>query len=191
MLGMITTQVLWGENKPNWGRTENETIWEAMKELKKREVLCIGIIESFYQAVLNIYLFSWTPILQNSTTTGINVGFIFTCFIISLILGTTVFEIVMIYLRVGFYNALSTGLVSLSFVFFAIFYVDNFMVRFWLLLYINGSSGFLNPLISIIKSRILVEKYRALLMSIFRVPLNAYVIIVLLFVRYMDPFDVT
>ena len=54
----------------------------------------------------------------------------------------------------------------------------------------NGLTGFYNPLNSIIKSNILVEKYRALLMNLFRIPLNTYVIVVLLTLRYMNPFTV-
>jgi hypothetical protein len=46
------------------------------------------------------------------------------------------------------------------------------------------------PLNSIIKSKILVEKHRATLMSIFRMPVNAYVIITLLALKYMDAFTV-
>jgi hypothetical protein len=191
-MGMVVTQMLWDENKPNSGHDAKEqgTFEGALNELKKREVLCIGIIESTYQAVVNIYLFSWTPILQNSSDTGINVGFIFTCFVITLILGTHLFEIFMLYLRADYYKSITTALFSLSMIFFMIYYIDNFYVRFLLLAAVNGTSGFFNPLMSIIKSRILVEKYRALLMSIFRVPLNAYVIIVLLCIRYMNPFHV-
>ena len=54
----------------------------------------------------------------------------------------------------------------------------------------NGLTGFYNPLNSIVKSKILVERYRALLMNIFRIPLNTYVIVVLLFLKYMNPFHI-
>jgi hypothetical protein len=188
---MICTQVFWDENRPNADSSRSKgTFLGALNELKKREVLTIGIIESTYQAVVNIYLFSWTPILQYSSTTGINVGFIFTCFVITLILGTHIFEIFMLYLHADYYKSITMAIFSLSMIFFLIYYIESFYVRFLLLAAVNGTSGFMNPLMSIIKSRILVEKYRALLMSIFRVPLNLYVIIVLLSIRYMNPFHV-
>lgn len=161
---------------------------EAFSELKKREVLSMGFIESIFQAVINIYLFIWTPILQNSTDKPINIGFVFTCFVIALILGTTLFEIFMIYLRSEYYISITISLLAELILFFLIFYVDNFLVRMILLAGINGISGFLNPLNSIIKSKILIEKHRATLMSIFRIPLNFFVIIVLISLRYMNPF---
>jgi hypothetical protein len=46
------------------------------------------------------------------------------------------------------------------------------------------------PLNSIIKSKILVEKHRATLMNIFRIPVNVYVILTLLALKYIDAFTV-
>ena len=72
-----------------------------------------------------------------------------------------------------------------------IIYFDNrFLARLIYLSLFNGFTGFYNPLNSIVKSNILVEQYRALLMNLFRIPLYAYVIIVLLTLRYMNPFTV-
>ncbi len=181
---------LWGENRS----TENilmgirTSFAEAFSELKKREVLSMGFIESLFQAVINIYLFIWTPILQDSTDKQINIGYVFTCFVIALILGTTLFEIFMIYLRSEYYISITISLLAELILFFLIFYVENFLVRMILLAGINGISGFVNPLNSIIKSKILIEKHRATLMSIFRIPLNFFVIIVLISLRYMNPF---
>jgi hypothetical protein len=192
IFGMIATQLMWDENKPNAESTTSfgTSFNDALKELKKRDVLSIGIIESLYQAVLNIYLFAWTPILQSSTDKGINVGFIFTCFVITMILGTTFYEIFMIYLRCPYYLSISLALLLEVIFFLLVAYVDQFLTRLIFLALINGITGFYNPLNSIIKSRILVEQHRALLMSIFRIPLNGYVIIVLVCIRYMGPFEV-
>lgn len=183
---------LWAENKSpeNLLKSMGKSFAEAFSELKKREVLSMGLIESLFQAVINIYLFIWTPILQNSTDKQINVGFIFTCFVIALILGTTLFEIFMIYLRSEYYISITISLLAELIFLFFVYYTENFLVRMILLAGVNGISGFVNPLNSIIKSRILIEEHRATLMSIFRIPLNLYVIIVLISLRYMNPFTV-
>ena len=193
ILGMVAIHAFWAENKPeeNINKGMIKSFSEAFSELKKREVLSMGIIESIFQAVLNIYLFAWTPILQNSTaSTNINVGFIFTCFIFSMILGTKIFEIFMIYLKAEYYISIAIGLLCELIFFFLVSYIDSFLVRLFLLASINGVTGFIYPLNSIIKSRILVEEHRATLMSIFRIPLNLYVIIVLVCLRYMSPLSV-
>jgi hypothetical protein len=61
--------------------------------LKKREVLSVGIMESLFLGTNTIFLFAWTPILQSSATGDINVGIIFVCFIMSMIIGTMLFEV--------------------------------------------------------------------------------------------------
>jgi hypothetical protein len=108
----------------------------------------------------------------------------------TIIIGTKLYEIFLIYLRCESYIAIAVSLLIQAAVFFFIYYVDSFLVRFILLACINSCSGFFCPVNSIIKSKILVEKHRATLMSIFRIPLNIYVIIVLVSIRYLDPFKV-
>ena len=59
----------------------------------KREVLSIGTMESLFFATNSIFLFAWTPILQNSIVGEINVGIIFITFIMSMITGRMIFEV--------------------------------------------------------------------------------------------------
>lgn len=164
---------------------------EAFKELKKREVLSVGIAESLTLAVQNLFLFLWTPILLSTSEGPINIGFIFITLVTSIIVGTKFFEIGIIYLKAGVYSILILVLFYLSFSLFMIFTTNNFMVRLVLLATINGSCGLYQPLYSFIKYKILDEKHRTLLMNIFRIPLNAYVIICLLSLRYIDPLHVS
>ena len=74
------------------------------------------------------------------------------------------------------------------FLLFITYFDDRFLARLIYLSLFNGMTGFYNPLKSIVKSNILIDRYRALLMNLFRIPLNTYVIIVLLTLRYMNPF---
>jgi hypothetical protein len=50
-------------------------------------------MESLFLGTNTIFLFAWTPILQSSATGDINVGIIFVCFIMSMIIGTMLFEV--------------------------------------------------------------------------------------------------
>ena len=192
VFGSIAIALLWDENKPmaNSKISTYTQFADACNELKKREVLSVGLIESIVMAVLNIFLFSWTPILKESTTSGINVGFIFTCMVLTMIVGTKTYEVVILQLGCGDYVSISASLVIECALFLLVFFTDSFRTRLIALSCINGIQGFYNPLNSIIKSKILPEKHRALLMNIFRIPLNLYVIIVLLTLRYMNPFHV-
>ena len=91
----IVIAVLWDENELQLKKSEDtkEQLKNAMKEFNKMEVLCIGLIEGIAMACLNIYLFSWTPILTQSTPGGMNVGFIFTSMVLTMIVGTKSYEV--------------------------------------------------------------------------------------------------
>ena len=192
VLACIVIAILWDENKPmaNSKVSALSQFAEACMELKKREVLSVGLIESIVMAVLNIFLFSWTPILKNSTTGGINVGFIFTCMVLTMIVGTKTYEVTILHLGCDYYMSIAVSLLIEALLFFIVYCKESFFIRLISLALINGFQGFYNPVNSIIKSKILIEKYRALLMNIFRIPLNLYVIIVLFTLRYMNPFTV-
>ena len=56
---------------------------------------------------LNIYLFSWTPILKQSTTGEMNVEFIFTFMILTMIVGTKLYELLIINLKFDYYMSIT------------------------------------------------------------------------------------
>ncbi len=186
----ISITFLWDENRP--GQNQNSTTLnqfsEAFEELKKREVLTVGIMESFWQAVLNIFIFAWTPILQHTTTEKFNPGMVFITFVMLIIAGTKVYELVCIYLKSNLYISLASGILVELIAFTIILMVpNNFMLTYICLGIINGMCGYYQPINSIIKAKIIKEKVRALMMNIFRIPLNLYVVSALLFLKNLDP----
>jgi MFS family permease len=191
-LASIVIGVLWEENAPLANNPSNtmQQFQEAVKELKKVNVLCIGLIEGIAMGILNIYLFSWTPILKQSTPGGMNVGFIYTSMVLTMIVGTKSYEVLIVYCNFDYYMSITGCLFIQGVLLFLTYYIDSFLARMLFLSLFNGLTGFYNPLNSIVKSNILVDEYRALLMNLFRIPLNVYVIIVLLTLRYMNPFTV-
>ena len=165
-------------------------IKETMREFKKVEVLCIGLIEGITLACLNIFLFSWTPILKQSTERKMNPGLIFTCMTLTMLVGTKCCKLLIAYLECDNYISIVVCLFLQGIFLLLTYYKDSFLARLIFLCIFDGLIGFYSPLNSIIKSNILIEKYRALLMNLFRVPLNIYVIIVLLTIGYLNPFTV-
>lgn len=191
-LALVVIAFLWDENETQISKDIStwDQIKEACKEFRKVDVLCVGLIEGIAMACLNIFLFSWTPILKQSTPGGMNVGFIFTSMVLTMIVGTKSYEVLIVYLNFDYYMSITGCLFLQGVLLFLTYYIDSFLARMIFLALFNGLTGFYNPLNSIVKSNILIEKYRALLMNMFRIPLNCYVIVVLLTLRYMDSFTV-
>ena len=139
-----------------------------------------------------MFLFLWTPVLIYSNPDGdINIGFIYICLVASILIGTSVFEVFIIYYKVGLYYLLSVVLFLIVVCLSLIYFINLFMVRLILFAALNGLVGLYNPLFSFIKYKILEEKHRALLMNIFRIPLNIYVVVCLSLLKVMDPFMVS
>ena len=187
---LFAIRIYWKENL-SLIKKENsllEQIKEAMIEFKKVDVLCIGLIEGIILACLNIFLFSWTPILKQSTQGEMNPGLIFTSMTLAMIVGTKCCKVFIAYLNCDNYISIVVCSFLQGIFLFLTYYKDSFLSRLVLLCLFDGLIGFYNPLNSIIKSNILLEKYRALLMNLFRVPLNIYVIIVLLTISHLNPF---
>ena len=125
-MAFVVIQIYWDENKPLAKSTQTfgEQLKEASQELKKVNVLCIGLIEGIALAVLNIFLFSWTPILKQSTPGGMNVGFIYTTMVLTMIVGTKSYEVLIVYCNLDYYMSI-TGCVFIQGVLLYICYVQH------------------------------------------------------------------
>lgn len=190
LLSLLVIAKNWKENALSKSETIMAQMKGALREFKKGEVLGIGLIEGIVMACLNMFLFSWTPILKQSTSRGMNPGFIFTSMVLTMIVGTKICKLLIVYLYCDYFISI-TGCLFLQGIFLILtYYKDSFLERLIFLCAFDGLIGFYNPVNSVLKSKILVEKYRALLMNLFRVPLNIYVIIVLLTIRYINSFTV-
>jgi len=110
---------------------------DALQDLKDPKILSVGLIESFYSAVLNIYIFSWTPLLQHSTIGEINVGFVYILFVIFSLLGAAFYDIFLIILKTNYLKLMTYSLLLEIAMFLLIFYVDNFNSRLIFLSTIN------------------------------------------------------
>ena len=190
LLSLLVIAKNWKENALSKSEAIMAQMKGALREFKKGEVLGIGLIEGIVMACLNMFLFSWTPILKQSTSGGMNPGFIFTSMVLTMIVGTKICKLLIVYLYCDYFISI-TGCLFLQGIFLILtYYKDSFLERLIFLCAFDGLIGFYNPVNSVLKSKILVEKYRALLMNLFRVPLNIYVIIVLLTIRYINSFTV-
>ena len=193
IIGFCIIRFTWNENKPNSisKKSTYDSFFIACKELKKRNVLTVGIVESIWNACLNLYIFIWTPVLKETSSTGeMNVGFIFIVMVIMTIVGTLIFELLVIHLHLKYYPAYCLALTYESFAFYMIYRTNDFTIRMILFSSLNIVSGFYPPLNSIVKSKILVEKYRATLMNIFKIPVSIYFIAVLFFLKQISPLNV-
>ena len=141
-------------------------------------------------ACLKIFLFSWAILFKKSTPGEINEGFIYTSMVFAMILGTHFYELLIVYLNFNYYNSLAGCLFLQGVVWFLTYFVDSFLSRVLFLSIFNGLIGFYNPINTIINSNIFIEKYKYLVLKLFRIPTDIYLIIILISLRYLNFFTV-
>ena len=71
-----------------------EKIKLSLKTLKNDKALtCIGIIEGLFKVSLQLFLFIWTPLLEETAGGYIHPGAIFVCFMLARLIGSELFEV--------------------------------------------------------------------------------------------------
>ena len=190
LLDSIVIYIYWDENRPSAEENENtfQRIIEALYELKKVNVLCIGLIEGIIMTALYIILFSWTPILKQSTPGEMNFGFAYTCMVFSMFLGTKLYELFIVYLNIDYYILLTICFFIQGFLLFISYFQTSFLARLICLSLFACFIGVYNPLNKIIESKIICKEHRDKLVFLFRIPIYIYLFIILLLLRFMNPF---
>ena len=149
---------------------------EAIKEDKP--LLVVGMIESCFKISLVLFMFVWTPLLEGVAHTYIHPGSVFVCFMLARLVGSDLFEGVKKTLKVNSYMLSIFITLTGTLSFFVEFYIPNFLIIFIMLIYFDGLSGLLFPLMSSLKSQMIPEKLRTVIMTFFRMPINVFCIFI-------------
>jgi len=64
--------------------------WSRIKE--DRKIALLGIIQSFFEGAMYIFVFMWTPALESTSAQAISHGWIFASFMICVLLGSNLFK---------------------------------------------------------------------------------------------------
>lgn len=71
-----------------------ETFHFAWNRLKSdKALMCVGVIESCFKICLVLFLFVWTPLLEETIGTFIHPGAIFACFMLARLIGSEFFDV--------------------------------------------------------------------------------------------------
>jgi hypothetical protein len=122
----------WDENKPNQEGTEH--IFDSIKEgiclLKHPHILALGLIDSIYYCSLQIKMFAWTPILEETVHTNhINIGMIYLVMTISSLIHNKILEFLNKSVRINFTRLAFYYLIFYLSIWFMIYYHDSYQWR--------------------------------------------------------------
>jgi len=192
----------WSENYGNQQLDIFSSLQKGFDLVRKdSRIAALGLSQSCFEGAMYTFVFMWTPALKtdldnllekngnpnNEATTSQYLGLIFAVYMVCVMIGSSIFQLVSqkrenlykipIYLHVIAF--LSMAMVSLC--------LDNKFVVYSMFLVFECTVGMFYPSYGVIKSEKIPEDIRSAVMNIFRMPLNAFVVLLLLKIKYLSP----
>lgn len=180
---MMLTMSLWGENygsksgsSSNKGFQESMSIaWNTVRQ--QPQVLYCGIVCSFFEASMFIFVFMWTPALTEEGADKPAYGHIFAGFMLMSMLGSQIFSLESQRRPIESIGRLTLILAACSHVVSAI--TSDVTIRFMAFMVFEMSVGLYFPMMGTLKGMIVPEESRAAIYNLYRVPLNVIVVLAL------------
>jgi len=156
------------------------------------KIIYLGVIQSFFEGAMYIFVFMWTPALEATspwTNHVISHGWIFACFMICVLIGSTLFQFFLerhyMVERTSFFMivAAATSLIVPAFVQSHTLCLVSFFV-------FEVCVGLFWPSLGFLRSKYVPEDCRATTMNFFRIPLNMIVVLVLYNIGQLSTFQV-
>jgi len=181
VIGLILTTALWRENYGGSSETDLpcKDIQTPIRQMSEDvSIPLTGIVISLFEGSMYIFVFNWTPMISSSTSGTPPFGLIFSIFMVACMGGSQLFAVathytsshrLLIFVLITSSVALVTPLLtnSLAWTLSACLLFEACVGTYW-------------PAIGTIRSKVVPEETRATIYNIFRVPLNGFVIGVLL-----------
>ncbi|KAJ3736755.1 hypothetical protein DFJ43DRAFT_1050641 [Lentinula guzmanii] len=192
--------------KENFGSTEANTrndsilqvgrLTQAWKVARQDKVLLIlGLTQTSFEGSMYLFVFLWVPSLQeashSSNISPLPLGYIFSAFMISMMLGSLLYTAVTSHYltssprsndsSLSVHAKLSSLVCAISGLALAASVTSrNERIRFWCFCVFEACVGMYYPVQGMLRGTLISNEHRATLSSLFRVPLNVFVVVSLL-----------
>ncbi|EPS98353.1 hypothetical protein FOMPIDRAFT_1042543 [Fomitopsis schrenkii] len=161
-------------------------------------LLVIGLTQTCFEGSMYLFVFNWVPALQEAASPGtvLPLGYIFSAFMVSMMIGSLLYtSLVSLFARgehepldapasdapLTLHAKLSSLVCAVSAVAFAVSVEStDERVRFWAFCTFEACVGMYYPIQGMLRGTLISNEHRATLSSLFRVPLNIFVVVSLL-----------
>ena len=165
-------------------------------------IAALGMGQSCFEGAMYTFVFMWTPALKTiqeseaekagtvenaEQSTSQYLGLIFAVFMVCVMVGSSFFKLFSakkdnLYKIPLVMHALAFGSMGMTALF-----IDNKTIVYAMFLLFETTVGVFYPSYGVIKSEKIPEEIRSSVMNIFRIPLNAFVVVLLLKIKYLSP----
>lgn len=191
----------WNENYGNQQQNMMSSLTKGFNLIRNdSRIAALGLGQSCFEGAMYTFVFMWTPALKTDAekaaeaaggegsmeTTSQYLGVIFAVFMVCVMVGSSVFKIFSVKKEVLYKIPLylhATAFLAMASV--ALF-LENKTVVYMGFLVFEGTVGLFYPSYGVIKSEKIPEDIRSAVMNIFRMPLNAFVVVLLLKIKFLS-----
>lgn len=184
-LGVCWLAILstWNENYGRSANAGNQSIAQSFKDaltmvLRDKCILYCGLVQSLFEGSMYTFVFMWTPTLTPKGGALPPYGLIFSTFMVCSMLGSQLFAIAIGTIEAEEILKVVCALSAIGLAFPVLFSGTN--MAFVGFLIFEVCVGVYYPAMGTMKSKFVPESSRSAIYNVFRVPLNAIVLTVLL-----------
>ncbi|GBE88863.1 hypothetical protein BKA93DRAFT_497710 [Sparassis latifolia] len=202
LLAWVVIKGTWTENYGGGGGTTSATsdflqtrrLLQAFKIVRHDpQLLVIGLTQTCFEGSMYLFVFNWVPALQEASmdASSLPLGYIFSCYMVAMMVGSLLYTSIVSYFQpsesagsdgpLTLHAKLSSLVCAVSALSFAISIESTQEhVRFWAFCVFEACVGLYYPVQGMLRGTLISNEHRATLSSLFRVPLNIFVVVSLL-----------
>jgi len=209
VIALFVIERIWEENKASSSTSDKSTDGEQVSRLKRAwgivrkdsALLTLLFTQTAFEGSMYLFVFLWVPSLKEVSplvADDLPLGNIFSSFMISMMLGSFFYTCVINYpppsppstttqteTKADESLPLHVKLASLVCAFAAFLFAlasssGDPAHRFWAFCLFEATVGIYYPVMGVLRSKLVPDEVRATLYSLFRLPLNAFVIVMLM-----------
>mmetsp|Transcript_5078 Transcript_5078/g.5204 ORF Transcript_5078/g.5204 Transcript_5078/m.5204 type:complete len:540 (-) Transcript_5078:70-1689(-) len=203
-LGSLITTLKWTENvapqavtessdgKDNNDSQSKPTIGDAWKVMKgDKRILLLGAVQSLFEGSMYIFVLQWPPAIKAAiqaskfgAAASIPFGTVFSCLMASCLLGSTAFGALQSKnVKVESSTSVMTAVAAVSMAAAALAGSTNLAALIASFVAFEACVGMYFPSIGTLRSKIIPDSHRSVIMNIFGIPLNLLVVSVFLSIK--------
>ncbi|KAF8609474.1 DUF791-domain-containing protein [Ceratobasidium sp. AG-I] len=186
---------MWTENYGTRSESATDDLFQ-IKRLREAwgivrrdpSMIVLGLVQTCFEGSMYLFVFLWVPSMQETAAPGeeLPLGLIFSAFMVSMMLGSLLYKSLVTYANNGESTLVLHAKLSSSTLLVAAFAlaINNIAHdsrwRFWAFCLFEACVGIYYPVQGMLRGTMIQNDHRATLSSLFRVPLNIFVIVALM-----------
>lgn len=175
----------WSENYGSQLVSVQESFRDAWKQMT-RKIVYLGFAQSCFEGAMYAFVFMWTPALNEAVAEGgifkmdsLPYGLIFATFMVCVVVGSLFFSVLLKSYTVEKIPYI-IHMLAISACGLTVYGINSGGMVYFSFLLFETACGVFFPAYGTLRSIIIPEESRSGIMSFFRIPLNAFVVLILI-----------